>query len=60
MASMVDMVGALSLISSKGGRRISASADEAPKDAYMGYLLLRHLRIRDMRSKVSWLVGGCG
>ena len=53
VTSMVDVAGALSLISNKGGRRISASADEAPKDAYMGFLLLRHLRIRDLRTKVS-------
>jgi len=61
LASMVDVAGALSLISNKSGRRISASADEAPKDSYMGYLLLRHLRIRDLRAKVSrwvWSVAG--
>ena len=51
--SLVDVAGALSLISNKGGRRISASADGAPKDAYMGFLLLRHLRIRDLRAKVG-------
>ena len=57
--SLVDVAGALSLISNKGGRRISASADGAPKDAYMGFLLLRHLRIRDLRAKVGWW-GVCG
>lgn len=43
---------AMKLIHNSGGRNVSSKAHSAPKDAYFSFLLLRHLRIRDLRSKV--------
>lgn len=43
---------AMKLINNSGGRRVSAKAHSAPKDAYFSFLLLRHLRIRDLKNKV--------
>ena len=44
---------ALKVISSKGGRKVSAKAHKVPKDSFMGFILLRHLKIRDLQAKVS-------
>ena len=44
---------AMKLINNSGGRRVSSKAHSAPKDAYFSFLLLRHLRIRDLRNKVG-------
>ena len=44
---------AMKLINNSSGRRVSSKANSAPKDAYFSFLLLRHLRIRDLRNKVN-------
>ena len=44
---------AMKLINNSGVRRVSSKAHSAPKDAYFSFLLLRHLRIRDLRNKVQ-------
>ena len=49
----IDVSRAITLLSSKGGRSVSAKADHTPKDAYMGFLLLRHLKIREVQAKVG-------
>ena len=49
----VDMPDALKVILNTGGRDVSSKAKQVNKDAYLGFLLLRHLRIRDLRAKVS-------
>lgn len=49
----VDISEAMQLIHSKGGRKVSSQATSAPKDGYFAFLLLRHLRIRDMRNRVG-------
>ena len=51
--SNVDVPSAMKLIHHKGARGVSSKAKSVPKDAYFAFLLLRHLRIRDMRSKVG-------
>lgn len=43
---------AMTLIHNEDGRAVSSSAHSAPRDAYFSFLLLRHLRIREMRIKV--------
>ena len=43
---------AMKLIHNDSGRRVSSKAHSAPKDAYFSFLLMRHLRIRDLRNKV--------
>ena len=50
----LDMPSALRIILNNGGRKVSSKAKQVSKDAYLGFLLLRHLRIRDLRNKV-WL-----
>jgi len=47
----VDVPSAMKLIHHKGARRVSSKAESVPKDAYFAFLLLRHLRIRDVRNK---------
>ena len=49
----VDFPEATRLLELEGGRRISSQAQNMPQDAYFSFLLLRHLRIRDLRHKVS-------
>ena len=49
----VDVPSAMKLIHHKGARRVSSKAESVPKDAYFAFLLLRHLRIRDVRNKVG-------
>lgn len=49
----MDLPGALKVLLNSGGRKVSAKAKHVSKDAYLGFLLLRHLRIRDLRAKVS-------
>ena len=51
----LDMTGALKVLVNTGGRKVSAKAKQVSKDAYLGFLLLRHLRIRDLRTKVRGL-----
>ena len=48
-----DVPAAMKLINNVGGRKVSAKAQEAPNDAYLAFLMLRHLKIRDKREKVS-------
>jgi hypothetical protein len=48
----LDMPGALKVILNNGGRNVSAKAKQVSKDAFLGFLLLRHLKIRDLRTKV--------
>ena len=50
----VDIPEAMQLIHSEGGRKVSSQAVSAPKDGYFAFVLLRHLRIRDLRNKVGW------
>lgn len=47
-----DVPDAMKLINNPGGRNLSSKAHSSPKDAYFGFLLLRHLKIRDVRNKV--------
>lgn len=49
----LDMPSALKVILNNGGRNVSSKAKQVAKDAYLGFLLLRHLMIRDLRNKVS-------
>ena len=49
----VDFPDATRLLEVEEGRRISSQAQNMPQDAYFSYLLLRHLRIRDLKHKVS-------
>lgn len=48
----VDFPEATRLLELEGGRRISSKAQNMPQDAYFSFLLLRHLRIRDLQHKV--------
>ena len=48
-----EVAEAMKLIHNDNGRRVSSKANSAPKDAYFSFLLMRHLRIRDLRNKVS-------
>lgn len=48
----LDMPSALKVILNNGGRNVSAKAKQLSKDAFLGFLLLRHLKIRDLRNKV--------
>lgn len=48
----LDMPSALKVILNNGGRDVSSRARQVAKDAYLGFLLLRHLRIRDLRNTV--------
>lgn len=48
----LDMPGAIKVLLNAGGRKVSAQAKQVSKDAYLGFLLLRHLKIRDLRHKV--------
>lgn len=48
----LDMPGALKVILNTGGRKVSSKAKQVSRDAYLGFLMLRHLRIRDLRHKV--------
>ena len=48
-----EVAEAMKLIHNDSGRRVSSQANSAPKDAYFSFLLMRHLRIRDLRNKVS-------
>ena len=48
-----EVAEAMKLIHNDSGRRVSSKANSAPKDAYFSFLLMRHLRIRDLRNKVS-------
>ena len=43
---------AMKVIINKSGREVSGKATEVAKDSYMGFLILRHLKIRDLRAKV--------
>ena len=52
----LDMTGALKVLVNTGGRKVSSKAKQVSKDAYLGFLLLRHLRIRDLRTKVRGLL----
>ena len=54
-----DVPDAMKLINNPGGRRVSSKAHSSAKDAYFGFLLLRHLKIRDMRNKVCWCIHMC-
>ena len=47
-----EVAEAMKLIHNDSGRRVSSKAHSAPKDAYFSFLLMRHLRIRDLRNKV--------
>ena len=47
-----EVAEAVKLIHNNNGRRVSSKAHSAPKDAYFSFLLMRHLRIRDLRNKV--------
>ena len=47
-----DVSEAMKLINNSNSRRVSSKAHSAPKDAYFSFLLLRHLRIRDLKNKV--------
>ena len=49
----IGVPAAMKVINNEGGRRVSSKAEAVPKDAYFAFLLLRHLRIRDMRNKVG-------
>jgi len=49
----MDVSSALKLISHEEGRKISSKAHSVVKDAYFAFLLLRHIRIRDLMIKVS-------
>ena len=49
----IGVPAAMKVINNEGGRKVSSKAEAVPKDAYFAFLLLRHLRIRDMRIKVS-------
>ena len=49
----VDIPEAMQLIHSEGGRKVSSQASSTPKDGYFAFVLLRHLRIRDMRNRVG-------
>ena len=48
----VRLSSALQLLQEDTGRSISAQANSTPQDSFFSFLLLRHLRIRDLRSKV--------
>lgn len=48
----MDVSSALKLISHEEGRKISSKAHSVVKDAYFAFLLLRHIRIRDLMIKV--------
>lgn len=48
----IEITDALQLLDVDEGRKISTKADHLPRDAFFAYLLLRHLRIRDIRYKV--------
>lgn len=48
-----EVAEAMKLIHNDSGRRVSSKAHSAPKDAYFSFLLMRHLRIRDLRNKVN-------
>ena len=52
----LDMTGALKVLVNTGGRKVSSKAKQVSKDAYLGFLLLRHLRIRDLRTRVRGLL----
>ena len=43
---------AMQLLGEEDGRKISLKAQNTPQDAYFAFILLRHLRIRDIRIKV--------
>ena len=50
----LEMDEALQLLDQDEGRRISTNAEKLPRrDLLFSYILLRHLRIRDIRYKVS-------
>ena len=49
----IGVPAAMKVINNDGGRKVSSKAEAVPKDAYFAFLLLRHLRIRDMRNKVG-------
>ena len=49
----IGVPAAMKVINNEGGRKVSSKAEAVPKDAYFAFLLLRHLRIRDMRNKVG-------
>ena len=44
---------AVLLLEEEDGRRVSAQAQNMPQNAYFGFMLLRHVRIRDIRNKVG-------
>ena len=48
----LDVTGALKVLVNTGGRKVSSKAKQVSKDAYLGFLLLRHLKVRDLRTKV--------
>ena len=49
----VRLSSALQLLQEDTGRSISAQANSTPQDSFFSFLLLRHLHIRDLRSKVN-------
>ena len=49
----VEFPEATRLLELEGGRRISSQAQNMPQDSYFSFLLLRHLRIRDLKHKVG-------
>ena len=48
---------AMQLLDDDEGRNISAGAQNMPQNAQFGFLLLRHIKIRDRRIKVSTAFG---
>ena len=52
----IGVPAAMKVIKNEEGRKVSSKAESVPKDAYFAFLLLRHLRIRDMRIKVHELL----
>ena len=51
--SGIHLPEAMKVIINKSGREVSGKATEVANDAYMGFLILRHLKIRDLRTKVN-------
>ncbi|XP_065909526.1 uncharacterized protein [Dysidea avara] len=52
----MDVSSALKLISHEEGRKISSKAHSVIKDAYFAFLLLRHIRIRDLMIKCLYIL----
>ena len=52
----LDVGEAMQVINNEKGRSVSSKASSTMRDAYFSFLLLRLLKIRDMRITVSLLV----